>query len=541
MRCGPSSRACDSPDVSSQHRIVDPTGDLVVPRRTLAAGMGPLDEASIALISNGRHNVDVFVQQLARRLSVVTARVDVFETGHPTVGPAVLAERLQHEHRGVVIAMAEGGNPTHLAVDGALAFEARGIPCVIVAASAYAEAARGVAAARGAEQLRLVTIDGALASLNATQVEELADRSGAAVAAALVGETGTNSGRLPPRAPAGTADMDEASFDAAAQSRGWSDGLPLIAPTQERVAAMLAAAPALTDDAIGPVAPHGRLATLDAVAANAVMAGCRPGWFPFVIAALRACLDPVFNLEGIQTTAHNVSTLIVVSGAPPALGYSSGANCLGPGNAANATTGRALRLCLRNIGGAGVACADGATLGSPAKFAYCMAESGAAPWATLSSDRGFNADEPVVTVFAGEAPHNVSDHVSSHPEGILFTMSSAVRTLASNNAYMAGEILLIICPEHAGVIASAGWDKDDVRRYVFEHARNPLRDLKRGGLWGMHHWPDSFAAFEDDDEVPMVERPDDIAIAVAGGPGRHSACVHSWGATRSASRRVIGD
>jgi hypothetical protein len=328
--------------------------------------------------------------------------------------------------------------------------------------------------------------------------------------------------------------------DLFAEAPLWSDGLPVVAPTRERVAEMLAAVDAAPELALGRIPPSQRVATLEALAANAVLAGMRPEWFPVLVASVAATLDPAFNLEGVQTTTHNCSTLIVVNGPARNLGFSSGAGAMGPGSPADATTGRALRLCLRNIGGAVSPEPDRATFGTPAKFTYCLAEAEEAnPWRPLHVDRGFAATASVVTVFQGEAPHNVNDHTSRTPEGMLGNLAADVGSLAANQVYYMGEVLVILGPEHAAMIAAAGWTKEDVRDYLFDRARNRLRDLKRSGGHEMAWWPPWFFALDDDDRVPAVAHPEDIIVMVAGGPGRHSACVHGWGPARCVSREVV--
>jgi hypothetical protein len=335
---------------------------------------------------------------------------------------------------------------------------------------------------------------------------------------------------------------DEAEFQRVALANGWSDGLPVIAPTPDRVAAMLAALDAPPDFSLGRVPPAGRAATLDVLAANAVMAGCEPRWFPVVVAAVSAALDPAFNLESMVPTTHPVSTFVCVNGpAVRALDYNGGANALGPGNAANATTGRALRLVLQNVGGGRAPDVDRSTQGGPAKYTYCAAENEAAnPWAPLHVERGFRRDESVVTVFGGSAPTNIVDYVSKTAEGILYTAASTIAGTGSNNAYYMGQLVLFLAPEHARTIAASGWRKSDVRMFLYDMARNSLRDLKRGGMWGMQYWPPWFATVDDDHRLPLVEHPDDIVVIVLGGAGRQSCCMHAWtGTTTGISRPVL--
>ncbi|MGE0066586.1 MAG: hypothetical protein AB7T48_04455 [Solirubrobacterales bacterium] len=335
---------------------------------------------------------------------------------------------------------------------------------------------------------------------------------------------------------------DEAEFQAIALERRWSDGLPVVAPTPERVDAMLASVDADPTFSLGRVPPMGRVATLDALATNAVMAGCDPKWFPVVVAATAAALDPLFNLESMIPTTHPVSTFVCVGGpAAQDLGYNGGPNALGPGNAANATTGRALRLILQNIGGGRSPEVDQSTQGGPGKYTYCAAENEEAnPWASLHVDRGFAPDESAVTVFGGANPTNIVDYVSTTPEGILYTAASTIAGTGSNNAYYMGQIVLFLAPEHARVIAGGGWKKTDIQRFLYDMARNTMRDLKRGGMWGMEYWPAWFRTVDDDHRLPLVEHPDDIVVIVLGGAGRQSSCMHAWtGTTEGVSRPVL--
>src|SRR5205823_5367785 len=249
------------------------------------------------------------------------------------------------------------------------------------------------------------------------------------------------------------------------------------------VRAMLGKAPA--DRNLGAMPPLWRQATLEKLAVNAVMAGCEPASFPVVVAAVEAMLEPSFNLYGVQATTHPVAPLLIVHG-PIArqLGVHAGSGCFGPGFRSNATIGRAIRLILMNVGGAWPGRHDMATQGSPAKFTYCIAErEDASPWGAL---RG----ESAVTVFGGEAPHNVNDHVSTTAAGILATVADTAVSLGSNVGwyFSQSQLLIVLGPEHAATIAGDGFTRTDVQRYVFEHARLPLRTLKLGGMWGIQDW-----------------------------------------------------
>src|SRR5438093_270867 len=289
------------------------------------------------------------------------------------------------------------------------------------------------------------------------------------------------------------------------------------------------------DRSLGAMPPLWRLATLEKLAVNAVMAGCEPAAFPLVVAAVEAMLDPSFNLYGVQATTHSVAPLLIVHGPIAAeLGVHSGSGCFGPGFRSNATIGRAIRLILLNVGGAWPGRHDMATQGSPAKFSYCIAERRDAPWGPLH-------EANVVTVFGGEPPHNVNDHVSTTAAGILATVADTSVSLGSNVGwyFSQSQLLIVLGPEHAQTIAKDGFGRDDVQRFIFEHARLPLRTLKLGGMWGIQDWPRWMHAVTDDDALlPQVPSPEDVMVIVAGGPGKHSAVVPNCTFSRAVSRPV---
>jgi len=316
--------------------------------------------------------------------------------------------------------------------------------------------------------------------------------------------------------------------------REWCDGLPIVPPTEERVRTMLGGAPA--DRSLGAMPPLWRQATLEKLAVNAVMAGCEPAYFSLVATAVQAMLEPAFNLYGVQATTHPVAPLLIVHGPIAAeLGLHAGSGCFGPGFRANATIGRAIRLILMNVGGAWPGRHDMATQGSPAKFSYCIAErADASPWGALHDDNR-------VTVFGGEPPHNVNDHVSTTAAGILATVADTAVSLGSNVGwyFSQSQLLIVLGPEHAQTIANDGFSRSDVQRFVFEHARLPLRTLKLGGMWGIQDWPRWMNAVTDDDALlPQVPSPEDVMVMVAGGPGKHSAVVPNCTFSRAVSRPI---
>ena len=317
-------------------------------------------------------------------------------------------------------------------------------------------------------------------------------------------------------------------------AREWCDGLPIVPPTAERVAAMLGGRDGATS--LGAMPPLWRRATVDKLAVNAVMAGCEPAAFPIVLAAVEAMLDPTFNLYGVQATTHPVAPLLVVNGAyGRRVGLHAGSGCFGPGFRANATIGRAIRLILLNVGGAWPGRYDMATQGGPAKYAYCIAENEeASPWGPLR-------DGDTVTVYGGEGPHNVNDHVSTTASGILANVADTAVSLGSNVGwyFSQAQLMVVLGPEHARTIAGDGFTRADVQRFVYENARQPLSLMRLGGMYGMQDWPAWMNATTDPDaRLPRVPSPDDIFVVVAGGSGKHSAVVPNCTFSRAVSRSI---
>src|SRR3989475_515020 len=210
------------------------------------------------------------------------------------------------------------------------------------------------------------------------------------------------------------------------------------------------------------------------------------------------------------------------------------------GHRANAVIGRAMRLTLQNVGGARPGREDRATLGHPGKYSYCVAEHEAAsPWAPLHVERGFRAAESCVTVCGAEAPHNVNDHGSTTAEALLIAIAGTAATTGSNNIYLGGEPLIVLGPEHAQTFATGGWSKADVKRAIWERARVRLdrfspENRERFAVIDPARFGDRLLA----DEVALCASPDDLMVIVAGGPGKHSAIIPTFGATRSVTVRI---
>ncbi|MGI8550114.1 MAG: hypothetical protein ACR2PL_04825 [Dehalococcoidia bacterium] len=324
---------------------------------------------------------------------------------------------------------------------------------------------------------------------------------------------------------------------------GWSDGLPVVPPLPGLVARFVQASGRDGDELVAELPPLGGRATVERIAANAVMAGCRPEYMPAVLAALEAMLDDRFNLRGMQCSTHLSTPLLILNGPIRSdLGINCGANVFGQGWRSNATIGRAVKLALVNLGGAVPGEADKSTLGQPGKYTYCIGENEAeSPWEPLHVERGLRSEESAVTVYGAEAPHNINNQTADNPYDLLRTIASVMANLGSNHPYLMSESFVVLSPEHARVCSDAGWRKRDVQQYLFEKARVRLGDLKAGGLYGAqtekYPWPRWLDRADDETLVPVARRPEDLVVLVAGGPGRHSAYLPGWG-TRSVTRRI---
>ena len=317
--------------------------------------------------------------------------------------------------------------------------------------------------------------------------------------------------------------------------RGWGDGLPLVAPTPERVDAMLAGCGGDPDEAVAVLPPRPGVATRRIIAVNGVLAGCRPEHLPVLVAAVRALARPDVNLRGVNATTHPVAPLLIVHGEiARTAGYNAGLGAFGPGNLANAATGRALRLLLLHVAGAIPGAGDASTQGGPAKYAYCVAENlGESPWGGYAASVGVTAPS-AVTVHCGEAPHNVHDMESSGPAPILEKVASAMTSLGSNNMPVSsGEFFVMLCPEHAAACASAGWTRDHVASYLHQRARMRVGDLR--AAFALRAWAPWQEALDDDALMAVTEHPGNIKVMVVGGAGKHSSVITSWGMTRSAT------
>lgn len=334
-------------------------------------------------------------------------------------------------------------------------------------------------------------------------------------------------------------DLEE--FNALALERSWGDGLPLIPPTSERVERLLGPCDRDPNSVVVRVPPRWSDATLWKIAANAAMAGCRPEYLPIVVTALEAAAEPRVNLYGALATTHPCGMMIMVNGPiAQEIGMNGGASAFGPGSHANATIGRAVRLCYQNIGGSYPGSTDRSTLGSPVKFTFSFAENEAeSPWLPYHVSLGYEAGTTAVTVCPTEPPHNIHDGISTDPRSLLGTFAHAIADIGTNNAYMADADLFVgICPEHAAILHQHGWDRHDVQAYLFSASRIPYEHWYGRGSYGINATARFVDALGPGMGVPMTDRAEDYRIFCIGGAGLHSCWIPTLGVCRSSTTLV---
>ena len=400
----------------------------------------------------------------------------------------------------------------------------------------FLELGREVANALGAHNVRTSVIAHPLGELKQAEVRE---RSGNAFADIMRNLLAPAQKRLDDAVdavapmPPQTASSDQINDYFYAQ--GWTDGLPIVPPRRERVDKMLAAVRQAPDTIVGVIPPRMALATVEKVAINAVMAGCRPDYFPVVLAAVKAICKPEFNLLPMQATTNPVTPMIVVNGpVVKQLEINSGYNVLGQGWKSNATIGRALRFVLTNIGGGIPGKFDKACHGQPGKFSLCIAENiEASPWEAFHVEKGHAADASTVSVIGVTGTQDIIHYARTSARQVLDTVIHAVPREGYKNLYSGGEPLLIFGPEQAAILGEAGLSKQDVRRIIFEGTRIPIAlfnpetvELMRGRR------PRVFAEASETTTIPIADRAEDIQIIVAGAAGNHTVFLPTWGDTR---------
>jgi hypothetical protein len=496
----------------------------------------------IAFVDNSKVNADFFLSRVSQ---VLVERFGI--VAGPMIRKAAPKDRLADADfseiaacQAVVQCFGDCGTSTSMSVADAVEIERRGIPAVTVFSTAFAKAARIQAAGRGMPDLRLVKIPHPMHTASRAQVTQRADTAVDALVERLTKPAceGVETAHRPAGVPASALTDDQELFHA----RGWTDGLPVAVPTSQKVAQMIAAGGRAADETVGPIPPRWRLATIEKIAINAVLAGCRAEYFPVVLAAVEALLHEDCQLYGIQTATNTTAPLIIVNGPlVEELDLNARGNVFGQGARANAAIGRAVQLVFRNIGGDVAGETDMATHGQAGKFTSCIAEAEAdSPWTPFHVDAGFAAGESTVTVIGASAPHNIFTYGCETGAEILDQFVGAMTGLGHNNIIFPTGPLLVVSPEHAATLAHDGIGKAEIRQAVFRHARIPLARFSRRTVEGLRHrrarW---FSQVGDPDHIGVADRAEDVSVVVAGGAGIHSLFVPTAFSLRPVTRAVV--
>ena len=326
-------------------------------------------------------------------------------------------------------------------------------------------------------------------------------------------------------------DLQETCFE-----RGWTDGLPVVPPTPERVLRMLKGTSRAPDTLLGLMPPDLAPCSVEKVAINAVMAGCKPEYMPLLLAAVEAALVDEFGLHGVLCTTMFATPRIIANGPlARAVGMNSGANALGQGNRANATIGRALQLIIRNVGGGRPGEIDRATLGTPGKYTFCFAEAETGDWQPLAQERGVPAGKSAVTLFAAEGVQGIVDQKSRTPESLARSFALSLRAVDHQKLAMAGDAVLVVSPDHCRVFIEAGWSKARLLEELETLLQLPGSEMIAGAGGIAEGLPGSFA----DKTVPKF-RPGGLLIVRAGGTaGLFSAVIAGWAASGPAGSTPV--
>ena len=324
-----------------------------------------------------------------------------------------------------------------------------------------------------------------------------------------------------------TAELDPIGAIELCYEKGWTDGLPVVPPEERRVEAMLAMEGRPPETVIAAHPATGDECSILAAAVNAVMAGCLPEHFPVLVAALEAANEPGYNFHASTASTGGSAPLLIISGPAVAeLGMNAAANVFGPGNRANATIGRAMRLVILNVFRMTPGIADQSTQGHPGKYSFCIAERAErCPWPPLNVAQGYGEDISSVTVFAGAGFHNVENHGGNTPESILDCVADSMANLG---AITIGQSVVVLAPEHADIVAGTGWGRAEVADYLFQQAHRSVAAMQAVGKFSAREH-----RAQGREAIHRGLGTDDILIMVAGGDaGGHSAFIPSWSRTR---------
>ncbi|MBI2907133.1 MAG: hypothetical protein HYX92_05695 [Chloroflexi bacterium] len=551
--------------------VQDPRGEPTFKPVKLAPRLGTLKSKRILFFDNGKlrpefGNYGFITDRLIERFrgsgvgETPRAVLDLLVSTPDPIGKAI--SLLPDDVDGVVLGLADSG-VTVPTVRLAAALEARGIPTAVLCTEAGIALAAAMAQSyvpgaplstvtltraatreemnRQADHLLQEVIDGLTAPAERLKFSAQKWLAPMTLKSAGAGELALGEKTVKATRKGGKLclELDPGAFAeefyAACCESSLCDGFPVIPPTRDRVRATLRFTDRPPEHVLAPdLTPSGAPITVEKAAISAVMAGCRPEYFPVIVTAFEAMADTRYRLPQVPITSHPSGNAVVISG-PLAreLGIHAGMGCLGPGFRANATIGRALNLTLINVSRAIPGLSDLATQGSPAEYSYCAAENEEdSPWPAFHAEL-YGPETTSVTVHRCEGPHNIIDHISTTPESLLTGIASVAATLGGNNSYVPAELLVFLNSEHARIIADAGWSKDDVKLFLYDKARNPRELLEgRGIVFARPAWMTAAA------ELPVVRGPWEVLVFVVGGTGLHSSVGIPWAFSQAVTRPV---
>ncbi len=319
--------------------------------------------------------------------------------------------------------------------------------------------------------------------------------------------------------------------------RGWSDGLPVVPPSTVRVIRMLRGTDRSPSEIIGNIPPDNVPCSIEKVAINAVLAGCKAEYFPVVLASVEAALQDKFCMHGLLCTTYFSGPVMIVNGPViKQIGLNSGINALGQGTRANATIGRALQLLIRNVGGGKPGGIDRAVMGSPGKYTFCFAEDESDEnWNTLAQDRGFNRGDSVISLFAGEGLQPIVDQKSREPDSLAKNMAASLRAVVNTKLYGAADAVLVVCPEHRRVFRNAGWKKEDLKTALYDNLMSSGSDIITGAKGIAEGMPKKF-----ENKIISKFRDDGLHITSTGSKaGMFSAIISGWVASGEKGSQLV--
>jgi hypothetical protein len=511
-------------------------------RTTLPPFSLPDSDASSRAFPSGRHALLCFVKE---DCPTCILSLPLIEAAHQGFGDAVDVWLIaQDDAPGRATLVERGALTLPVLDDSALAvsfaYDLDTVPTIILADPAGTELRRDVGFARNDWQAlfgELSRVSGRPApDIDLSRYPEMRPGCGSksvepGIAERLAAEAAGSPLRARRIEIAESDDAFEFMFD-----QGLTDGLPVVPPTPERVLRMLAGTKRDAQDIVAVVPPNMAPATVEKVAVNTVMAGCKPEYLPVVIASLEAVCTDDFNVHGVNSTTWGATPTLVVNGPiRHRIGMNMGLNALGQGNRANATIGRALKLVLRNVGGAKPSGTERPTLGWPGRITSCFAEwEERSPWEPMHVERGFRAEESVVTAIATEGPHQIADQVSRTAYALGGSIGLGLEAFWHPKSHNQGDVLLVVAPEHADTLARDGWSKADLRARIQAITSRPMRELLGDDESGEGHQRAWYGPAGPTEEqlnalVPKFRGPEYIHIAVAGSEaGKFSTAYGGW-------------